>query len=40
MLVGEGRVPVTLLGIEILSVEGVELGGEYETKDLRDRTLP
>ena len=40
MLVGEGRVPVTLLGTEILSVEGVELGGEYETKDLRDRTLP
>jgi hypothetical protein len=40
MLVGEGRVPVTLLGAEILSVEGVELGGEYETKDLRDRTLP
>jgi hypothetical protein len=40
MLIGEGRVPVTLLGTEILRVEGVELGGEYETKDLRDRTLP
>ena len=37
MLVGEGRVPVTLLGTEILSVEGVELGGECETKNLRDR---
>ena len=40
MLIGESGVPVTLLGTEILSVEGVELGGEYETKDLRDRTLP
>ena len=40
MLIGEGRVAVALLGTEILSVEGVELGGEYETKDLRDRTLP
>jgi len=34
MLVGEGRVPVALFGTEILSVEGVELGGEYETKRL------
>jgi hypothetical protein len=37
MLVGEGGVPVTLLGTEVLRVEGVKLGGERETKDLRDR---
>jgi hypothetical protein len=28
MLVGEGRVPVTLLGTEILGIEGVELSDE------------
>ena len=37
MLVGESGVPVTLLGTEVLRVEGVELGGECETKNLRDR---
>ena len=40
MLIRESGVAVTLLGTEILSVEGVKLGGEYETKDLRDRNLP
>ena len=28
MLIGEGRVPVTLLGTEILGIEGVELSDE------------
>ena len=37
MLVGEGGVAITLLGTEVLRVEGVELGGECETKNLRDR---
>tara|TARA_B100000768_G_scaffold18899_1_gene17069 strand:- start:537 stop:764 length:228 start_codon:yes stop_codon:yes gene_type:complete len=40
MLIRESGVAVTLLGTEILGIEGVELGGEYETKDLRDRNLP
>ena len=37
MLVGESGVAVTLLGTEVLRVEGVKLVGERETKDLRDR---
>ena len=37
MLIRESGVPVTLLGTEVLRVEGVKLGGECETKNLRDR---
>ena len=40
MLIRESGVPVTLLGTEVLRVEGVKLGGECETKDLRDRRTP
>ena len=36
MLIRESGVPVTLLGTEVLGVEGVELRSEHETKDLRD----